>query len=319
MADTLKAKEKWPCKQCYVPCDGWYCEVCEVSTCDDCGRWTQGMKLKDADGHWICWNCDSAPRCIQCRGEEKDLRCWGIERLCHSCYTSTCDSCGDWEGRGGMRKLASAQWRCRGCSQMSDELRSTWSSKLRALDQALTHSFDVWDRDGPSVPPVPQPAELLPWLLIGAMDDTWQWLQGCLDRGIAGALVLCGPELEKRKQLEEARALAAQRGRLEICYALDNPRYAITCRDEGTPLSVALEMATWAKSEKKRILINCLKGVNRAAAICAAVMMEVEGMTLLEACKVLAQNRGRVLTNISFRKQLLQSEGRGVKRPRPNT
>ncbi|CAE7696174.1 DUSP7, partial [Symbiodinium pilosum] len=166
-------------------------------------------------------------------------------------------------------------------------------------------TFDVhWSKEHEVT--VQQPAALLPWLHIGAMSDTWRWLQGELEElNIAAAIVLCKNHLDK-SSIEEAKKLAeGKAARLVIVDAFDHPSYPIVRKDPGGPLEVALELVSWVRQRKQKLLINCWAGMNRAAAISAAVMMEVENLTLLEACEVLAAKRGRVLHNVSFRKQLL--------------
>ncbi|CAE7483267.1 unnamed protein product [Symbiodinium natans] len=133
------------------------------------------------------------------------------------------------------------------------------------------------------------------------MSDTWRWLQGELEElNVGAALILCADHLDK-SSIDQARKLAEDKAvRLEIADAIDHPSYPIVSKAPGYPLLTALELATWARERKQKLLINCWMGVNRAAAISAAVMMEVEKLTLVQTAEILAAKRGRLAWTASL-------------------
>ena len=55
-----------------------------------------------------------------------------------------------------------------------------------------------------------------------------------------------------------------------------------------------------------RCLVHCDRGVNRSAAVCAALLMDLEDMTLIEAVRHLKTQRGAILGDKGFRRQLVR-------------
>lgn len=70
-------------------------------------------------------------------------------------------------------------------------------------------------------------------------------------------------------------------------------------------------------------LLHCDRGINRSAAMAAAYLMDEEGMTLIEACRLLKEKRGCALGNHGFRVALVKHAsnraGRLAEFPRPTT
>ena len=54
------------------------------------------------------------------------------------------------------------------------------------------------------------------------------------------------------------------------------------------------------------VLVHCYGGINRSAFVVVALLMMLAEMPLLVALRAVAANRGKVLTNRSFRAQLLE-------------
>ena len=63
--------------------------------------------------------------------------------------------------------------------------------------------------------------------------------------------------------------------------------------------------ARLTSAQKSNVLIHCWGGVNRSAAVAAFYLMTELGVPLFDAINQLMQVRGTVLTNQSFRKQLV--------------
>lgn len=59
------------------------------------------------------------------------------------------------------------------------------------------------------------------------------------------------------------------------------------------------------RDDRNRVLVYCAKGVNRSAAICVGFLMWHDALPVVEAVRLVAEARGRILTNPSYRKQLL--------------
>lgn len=85
--------------------------------------------------------------------------------------------------------------------------------------------------------------------------------------------------------------------------AYDEPGYRLLDEHYAASVRPALDAARKASG---RCLVHCAMGVNRSAALCAAYLVEAEGMDLLEAVRLLKAKRGCVLGNRSFRLQLLE-------------
>ena len=54
------------------------------------------------------------------------------------------------------------------------------------------------------------------------------------------------------------------------------------------------------------MLVHCYGGINRSVFVAVALLMLLENMNLADALRAVAATRGRVLTNRSFRAQLLE-------------
>lgn len=91
------------------------------------------------------------------------------------------------------------------------------------------------------------------------------------------------------------------------------PRYykqfeAIDCEeyDLSAHFDEAFQYIDEARSEGGKVLVYCVRGVNRSAAICVAYLVARDGADLSTAVTHVALARGRVLTNPGFQKQLVK-------------
>lgn len=81
-------------------------------------------------------------------------------------------------------------------------------------------------------------------------------------------------------------------------------------RDDDTynPLRHSNQTAKFiehARSVKGKVLLHCIRGVNRSVCLTLAYLMEHEGWDLLDGIKFMAENRGKCLENNNFRQCLI--------------
>lgn len=77
------------------------------------------------------------------------------------------------------------------------------------------------------------------------------------------------------------------------------------CHDMIQYIEKAITFIDMVKRKRARVLVHCIKGINRSAFICAAYMMLRSNKNLYQAVRHLKYTRGIVLTNPSFQKQLV--------------
>ncbi|CAD5116807.1 unnamed protein product [Dimorphilus gyrociliatus] len=61
-----------------------------------------------------------------------------------------------------------------------------------------------------------------------------------------------------------------------------------------------------ARAGKGKVLLHCIRGVNRSVCLALAYLMEHQGWNLLEGVKFLAEKRGKCLENNNFRQCLIE-------------
>merc|ERR1712176_580699 len=59
------------------------------------------------------------------------------------------------------------------------------------------------------------------------------------------------------------------------------------------------------KALHRKVLVHCFAGINRSGAICAAYLMRQEGLSLMQAVRLMIEKRGFVLANSGFVYQLV--------------
>merc|ERR1719183_684022 len=87
----------------------------------------------------------------------------------------------------------------------------------------------------------------------------------------------------------------------DMIEAKDNPRFDLV----GTVWPKVLQRLWQWQQEGKTILVNCKVGHNRSACLVACWLATQEKMTLAQALQHLLNVRGTVLSNHSFRLQLV--------------
>ena len=111
-------------------------------------------------------------------------------------------------------------WHCWLCASLSSYLQQHMAAVSRICSKA---SFYVWDcvpetcnaedvEQAKAQLPVPQPAQILPWLYCGDLDDAEVISRGGLrDRAIAAVLTLCPDDISDEGRASLAKGLAVQR------------------------------------------------------------------------------------------------------------
>lgn len=204
--------------------------------------------------------------------------------------------------------LGSVRWLCEGCASLTNVERR----ELANLGQVLKGAtFSVWQRgtrERANVRqdvPVPQPGRLRPWLCVGDLDDVCKLADGDLAHlNISRVLLLCKNHLHGNFSEYILREKLSARGiRLDVVDALDSYGFDIVrCCREVTAKVGSEAVAGGAGI----VLVNCYGGVNRAGAASVMMLMLAEKLSLLEAASQVVQARGTVLTNLCFRRQLVQ-------------
>ena len=180
------------------------------------------------------------------------------------------------------------------------------------------------------------------WLFVGDLDDVRKVADGNGPQNIAHVLCLCPEHLQEasgdqemlsRPQFSMQRCtlhgfdsmvlrnhafrffsamcaysanprqqLADQRVDFRSRRAHDSDNYNILAED----LTEARSMASDARSQGGALLVQCWGGCNRAPSIAVALLMLEAKLNLVEACLQVMRNRGEILTNRAFRRQLVK-------------
>ena len=201
-------------------------------------------------------------------------------------------------------------WQCLSCHTLTP----TEKSCFKAMNAVLARPpFRVWDQGrreystGQMVDrraDLNQPAVLTPWLMIGDLGDVKDLASGKLrNRTVTAVLNLCPTDMEEQERIDLRKQLASQgiQNYLES-FAQDHTDYDIIQRD----LASSLQFAQQVHASSGALLVNCYGGVNRSGAIVAALLMLIDKEPLVTAVTNLVAKRGYVLSNLSFRRQLVQ-------------
>ena len=142
------------------------------------------------------------------------------------------------------------------------------------------------------------PTKLLPFLYLGSLDDAAHFsvLQ---DIGITHLLNCAasrdGPQHSPFVRFGGNTGILAHEGFM----ADDTESYTILDH-----LPAATEFINTARDEDRKVLVYCVKGINRSSAICVGYLMAEYKITLVEALDLVGSKRGTILTNPGFRQQL---------------
>lgn len=158
--------------------------------------------------------------------------------------------------------------------------------------------------------PGEQPARLSDWLFLGDLDEAMD-LQLLQDRGITGVVNLVGwwqlasaIGVESSDDPVEMLTSFYEGNKIAFCAreALDNMSYELV--DNDWP-AVKETLQQW-KQERRKVLVNCKAGHNRSACMVVCWLIVCEGMDLLSAASHVSTLRGNILSNHSFRLQLVR-------------
>lgn len=155
-----------------------------------------------------------------------------------------------------------------------------------------------------------QPARLSDWLFLGDLDEAID-LQLLQDRGITGVVNLVGwfqlaSAIGVESSDDPVAMLASfyEGNDIAFCHreAKDDMTYDIIMNDWS---AVKQTLQQW-KQEGRKVLVNCKAGHNRSACMVVACLIACEGMSLVSAASHVSTLRGSILSNHSFRLQLVR-------------
>ena len=200
-------------------------------------------------------------------------------------------------------------WICQSCNELTPVERPYIAAMT---EEVMKYPFMVWDRGRREDSSghicdrrleLGQPAKLRNWLLIGDLADAADVGAGKLKHlRITAVLNLC-PQFqstEERQTLEQNLRNQGVQDYLEL-FAEDRRDYEIIQND----LAASLEFTRRVRDSGGAVLVHCYGGVNRSGAIVVALLMLLERSTLLAATAETVAKRGYVLSNESFRRQLV--------------
>ena len=142
------------------------------------------------------------------------------------------------------------------------------------------------------------PTELLPYLYIGNLDDAYN-LGMLSELGITHVLDCASPEGSRTLMTNCGYSTVYRRMRIN---ADDDLQYQII-----EDFETAIRFIEDAHKSEGKILVHCIQGINRSAAVCIAYLLHRDGGHLCDIVKDVQIKRQRaILSNPSFRRQLQQ-------------
>ena len=152
--------------------------------------------------------------------------------------------------------------------------------------------------------PVPQPALIFPGLplYIGDMDDAAD-IGRLQDLEIGCVVNLCADRLAMSEYADLPSKLGNMGIHQQILVADDRHGFDIV---SVAQIAAGCIRAALGAGAAMGVLVHCWGGVNRSSAVAAFYLVTECGVPLLAAVEQMMQRRGTVLTNCSFRKQLVR-------------
>lgn len=205
--------------------------------------------------------------------------------------------------------------RCTWCEREATTLSQEEVAALQKLDQ-IEPAFEVWcygrreDAEARGVvtknrTPVPQPARLLPGLplYLGDLDDAKD-VDNLKKLGIGCVINLCADKVASSRQYRDVPGrLAEAKIHHHILVAEDARHFKIL---PVVQMAFGIINATLAQEANNGVLVHCWGGVNRSAACVVAFLVTQYKVPLYAAVAQSMKQRGSILTNQSFRAQLVR-------------
>ena len=252
-------------------------------------------------------------RCVQCHKDY--VSATDDDGYCSECWASCCCVCGCWT-HGLRRAGMPGQWQCPFCSR----LQPGDQEQFRAMAAALGASCAPWRsswcyrsflleeaRALKAVMPGPQPAMVADWLYLGDIHDVKLLVAGGpRDFPFAGILSLCPESIRRVDGVNRFGQLQGFGCAHTVVAASDSMGFDMISR----ALPAAMDFARPFFQSRAPVLVHGCGGMNRSAFIVAALLVLLEDLPLMDALRTIAASRGRVLTNRSFRAQLLDIAAR---------
>ena len=219
-------------------------------------------------------------------------------------------------GYFGEEESASANLPCCSwCHQEALELRPEEVSAILKLD-TIQPRFKIWSQGrreaspeeiagkASDACPEPQPAKIFPGLplYIGDMDDAADVKQLKLLR-IGCVVNLCANKI--RSGYQYVPMDLAEAGIHQHILVADDSRHCDIIQVAEHAIG-AVNATLTAPYGNTGVLIHCWGGVNRSAAVAIVILTTQYAVPLFAAVEQVMKKRGTILTNASFRKQLVR-------------
>eukprot|EP00747_Dinoflagellata_sp_TGD_P054225 gnl/TRDRNA2_/TRDRNA2_148894_c0_seq2.p1 gnl/TRDRNA2_/TRDRNA2_148894_c0~~gnl/TRDRNA2_/TRDRNA2_148894_c0_seq2.p1 ORF type:complete len:292 (+),score=52.96 gnl/TRDRNA2_/TRDRNA2_148894_c0_seq2:113-988(+) len=207
-----------------------------------------------------------------------------------------CSSCGSRSQVVTLRERTL----CQECMRAEDEklLGDITAEERKALDimaVSLNAGWDYWRPD-------PQPAEVLPWLFLGGIDEIadMEVIDRCKITGVLS--VISTQELEHRlqKQGTDSQNLMSLYDFKDVVFAEMPTEDSLTFELLDKWPAICAKLSEW-HSEGRHVIISCIAGHNRSSAAVVLWLLAKEGVSLPDALECVQRLRGCILSNHRFR------------------
>eukprot|EP01060_Flectonema_neradi_P000937 TRINITY_DN10553_c0_g1_i1.p1 TRINITY_DN10553_c0_g1~~TRINITY_DN10553_c0_g1_i1.p1 ORF type:complete len:352 (+),score=65.96 TRINITY_DN10553_c0_g1_i1:144-1199(+) len=171
------------------------------------------------------------------------------------------------------------------------------SERLQGLEELLSKVVEcsVEDKNRLSTGEDHSPFEITPWIFCGTAKYACQ-AERVAEDGFSHVINMCPDQ-----QLTPATLYHPHGIQLTLIDARDTHDYPLLCNH----FAQCLRITEYAKSKKQKVLLHCLKAVNRSVAMAIALRVAQEGSKLPDAVQSVALKRAPVLQNMDFRRQLI--------------
>ena len=283
-------------------------------------RWKPVVKLREVQRAELVWRDLSAEalgeaagadgRCVQCRKYYTPAAADG--GYCSACWVSSCCICGCWDQRLVGAKVPE-RWQCLACLRLPPKNQEYFRVMAAALEASFVPWHTSWRhntleeiRAAKAAMPVPQPAKVADWLYLGDIHDLLLVAESRLPVGVAGVLSLCPECVRQVDWADRFWHLRDVGCAHQVVAASDSVGFDMI----SEALPAAIHFARPFFERRVPVLVHSHRGINRAVFVAVALLMVLDHMRLTDALRAVAASRGAVLTNRSFRGQLLDIASR---------